>query len=105
MLITKFNKLTSSLYELAVVLYMFCLIDTCKLLVTARVRLQNETMRDFFLPIQGKDVFEAFYKKDLAKRLLLGKSASIDAEKSMISKVNDEVFFSTTYMHSELTVT
>lgn len=36
---------------------------------------------------QGKDVFEAFYKKDLAKRLLLGKSASIDAEKSMISKV------------------
>jgi hypothetical protein len=37
--------------------------------------------------IQGKDVFEAFYKKDLAKRLLLGKSASIDAEKSMISKV------------------
>ncbi|KAI3510599.1 hypothetical protein L1887_17719 [Cichorium endivia] len=37
--------------------------------------------------IQGKDVFEAFYKKVLAKRLLLGKSASIDAEKSMISKV------------------
>ena len=37
--------------------------------------------------IQGKDVFEAFYKKDLAKRLLLGKSASIDAEKSMITKV------------------
>ncbi|KAK4361340.1 hypothetical protein RND71_020292 [Anisodus tanguticus] len=35
---------------------------------------------------KGKDVFEAFYKKDLAKRLLLGKSASIDAEKSMISK-------------------
>ena len=37
--------------------------------------------------MQGKDVFEAFYKKDLAKRLLLGKSASIDAEKSMITKV------------------
>ena len=33
-------------------------------------------------------MFEAFYKKDLAKRLLLGKSASIDAEKSMISKVD-----------------
>ena len=33
-------------------------------------------------------MFEAFYKKDLAKRLLLGKSASIDAEKSMISKVS-----------------
>ena len=31
--------------------------------------------------LQGKDVFEAFYKKDLAKRLLLGRSASNDAEK------------------------
>ena len=37
--------------------------------------------------IQGKDVFEAFYKKDLAKRLLVGKSASVDAEKSMLSKL------------------
>eukprot|EP00879_Flechtneria_rotunda_P031663 GHRR01034612.1.p1 GENE.GHRR01034612.1~~GHRR01034612.1.p1 ORF type:complete len:688 (+),score=269.23 GHRR01034612.1:951-3014(+) len=37
--------------------------------------------------IQGKDVFEAFYKKDLAKRLLLGRSASMDAEKLMISKL------------------
>lgn len=36
---------------------------------------------------QGKDVFEAFYKKDLAKRLLLGKSASVDAEKAMIAKL------------------
>ena len=35
----------------------------------------------------GKDVFEAFYKKDLAKRLLLGRSASVDAEKSMLSKL------------------
>lgn len=35
----------------------------------------------------GKDVFEAFYKKDLAKRLLVGKSASVDAEKSMLSKL------------------
>lgn len=40
--------------------------------------------------LQGKDVFEAFYKKDLAKRLLLGKSASIDAEKSMINKLKAE---------------
>ncbi|KAL2503596.1 Aldehyde dehydrogenase family 3 member H1 [Abeliophyllum distichum] len=36
--------------------------------------------------MSGKDVFEAFYKKDFAKRLLLGKSASIDAENSMITK-------------------
>jgi hypothetical protein len=37
--------------------------------------------------IQGKDVFEAFYKKDLAKRLLLNRSASVDAEKAMIAKL------------------
>eukprot|EP00976_Prorocentrum_cordatum_P068315 1179085-Prorocentrum_minimum.AAC.6 len=43
-----------------------------------------------FRYIQGKDVFEAFYKKDLAKRLLLGKSASIDAERSMITKLKTE---------------
>uniref|UniRef100_A0A665W8T8 Cullin 4A n=1 Tax=Echeneis naucrates TaxID=173247 RepID=A0A665W8T8_ECHNA len=39
---------------------------------------------------KGKDVFEAFYKKDLAKRLLVGKSASVDAEKSMLSKLKHE---------------
>jgi len=38
----------------------------------------------------GKDVFEAFYKKDLAKRLLLSRSASVDAEKSMLSKLKTE---------------
>jgi cullin-4 len=43
-----------------------------------------------FRYISGKDVFEAFYKKDLAKRLLLGKSSSIDAEKSTISKLKTE---------------
>ena len=40
--------------------------------------------------LQGKDVFEAFFKKDLAKRLLLNKSASIDAEKAIISKLKQE---------------
>eukprot|EP00698_Gefionella_okellyi_P004130 TRINITY_DN13866_c0_g1_i1.p1 TRINITY_DN13866_c0_g1~~TRINITY_DN13866_c0_g1_i1.p1 ORF type:complete len:812 (+),score=199.83 TRINITY_DN13866_c0_g1_i1:196-2436(+) len=40
--------------------------------------------------IHGKDVFEAFYKKDLAKRLLLGKSASFDAEKAMITRLKTE---------------
>ena len=50
--------------------------------------LYNNLIASFiFHHLQGKDVFEAFYKKDLAKRLLLGKSASIDAEKSMITKV------------------
>jgi len=43
-----------------------------------------------FRYINGKDVFEAFYKKDLAKRLLLGRSASIDAEKLMITKLKAE---------------
>lgn len=43
-----------------------------------------------FRYIQGKDVFEAFYKKDLAKRLLLGRFASIDAEKASISKLKAE---------------
>ena len=42
-----------------------------------------------FRYVDGKDLFEAFYKKDLSKRLLLGKSASIDAEKSMISKARN----------------
>ena len=40
--------------------------------------------------IQGKDIFEAFYKKYLAKRLLLGKSGSEDTEKAMISKLKQE---------------
>ena len=43
-----------------------------------------------FRCIHGKDVFEAFYKKDLAKRLLLGKSASTDAEKAMVGRLKAE---------------
>jgi cullin 4 len=39
---------------------------------------------------QGKDVFEAFYKKDLARRLLLGRSSSMDGEKSAVSKLKAE---------------
>jgi len=37
--------------------------------------------------IQEKDVFERYYKQHLAKRLLLGRSVSDDAERSMISKL------------------
>ncbi|ORX87608.1 ubiquitin-protein ligase, Cullin 4 [Anaeromyces robustus] len=41
--------------------------------------------------INGKDIFEAYYKKDLSKRLLLfSKSINIDLEKSMIAKLKDE---------------
>ncbi|CAE1256582.1 CUL4 [Acanthosepion pharaonis] len=42
------------------------------------------------LSLSCKDMFEAFYKKDLAKRLIVGKSASVDAEKSMLSKLKQE---------------
>ncbi|KAI8577434.1 hypothetical protein K450DRAFT_252413 [Umbelopsis ramanniana AG] len=70
--------------------------------VDSRLRSGNKTATDeeleslldrvliLFRFIHGKDVFEAFYKRDLAKRLLLGKSASIDAEKSMLSKMKTE---------------
>ncbi|KAG2378507.1 hypothetical protein C9374_008146 [Naegleria lovaniensis] len=40
--------------------------------------------------IHGKDIFEAFYKKDLAKRLLLGRCSSYDAERIMIAKLKTE---------------
>ena len=36
---------------------------------------------------QGKDVFEAFYKSHLAKRLLLMRSASDDLERSVLLKL------------------
>jgi len=37
--------------------------------------------------IQEKDVFEKYYKQHLAKRLLLGRSVSDDAERGMIAKL------------------
>ena len=40
--------------------------------------------------MQGKDVFEAFYKRILSRRLLMGRSASMDAEKLCISKIKAE---------------
>ena len=40
--------------------------------------------------LQGKDVFEAFYKRILSRRLLMGRSASMDAEKLCISKIKAE---------------
>ena len=40
--------------------------------------------------IRGKDFFEAFYKKDFAKRLLVGKSTLVDAEKAMLSQLKQE---------------
>ncbi|KAK4225541.1 putative cullin [Podospora fimiseda] len=51
---------------------------------------QLDAALELFRFIEGKDIFEAFYKKDLARRLLLGRSASQDAERSMISKLKSE---------------
>ncbi len=39
---------------------------------------------------QEKDMFEAFYKKHLSKRLLLGKCMSVDLERNMLSKLKTE---------------
>ena len=41
--------------------------------------------------LQDKDIFETYYKKHLCKRLLLGKSQSIDVEKQMISRMKIEL--------------
>ncbi|KAL1960083.1 hypothetical protein VTO42DRAFT_255 [Malbranchea cinnamomea] len=41
--------------------------------------------------IRDKDHFETYYKKHLARRLLLKRSASMDAERQMISKMKMEV--------------
>jgi hypothetical protein len=48
---------------------------------------QLEEALALFRLVHGKDIFEAFYGKTLAKRLLLEKSASVDAEKSMLFKL------------------
>ena len=42
-----------------------------------------------------KDVFRAFYHRALAKRLLLGRSASDDAEKAMLKKLKEGAYLST----------
>ena len=48
---------------------------------------QLDQVLDLFRFVHGKAVFEAFYKRDLARRLLLGRSSSADAEKSMLSRL------------------
>ncbi|CAD6586280.1 MAG: Cullin-4 [Cyphobasidiales sp. Tagirdzhanova-0007] len=70
--------------------------------IDAKMRAGNRAMADeelektfrsvltLFRYCQGKDIFEAFYKKDFAKRLLLNRSASSDAEKSMLLKLKEE---------------
>lgn len=43
-----------------------------------------------FVPLAAKDVFEAFYKKDLAKRLLWNRVVSMDIEKQVCSLLKAE---------------
>eukprot|EP01084_Bolivina_argentea_P099562 178960_1 len=55
---------------------------------------EMETVLDqimvLFKHLSSKDTFDAFYKRELGKRLLLGRSASFDLEMSMIAKLKAE---------------
>lgn len=51
---------------------------------------QLDQALELFRFIEGKDTFEAFYKRDLARRLLMSRSASQDAERSMLTKLRGE---------------
>ncbi|MCJ1393541.1 hypothetical protein MMC18_006416 [Xylographa bjoerkii] len=51
---------------------------------------QLDQVLDMFRFVHGKAVFEAFYKKDLARRLLMQRSASADAEKNMLDRLSSE---------------
>ncbi|RCI09189.1 hypothetical protein L249_1461 [Ophiocordyceps polyrhachis-furcata BCC 54312] len=51
---------------------------------------QLDQALELFRFVEGKDAFEAFYKKDLARRLLLGRSASQDAERNMLTRLRGE---------------
>ncbi len=53
----------------------------------AEISKQLDQVLDLFRFVHGKAVFEAFYKKDLARRLLMGRSASAEAEKSMLTRL------------------
>lgn len=54
------------------------------------INIQLDQVLDLFRFVSGKAVFEAFYKKDLARRLLMGRSASADAERSMLTRLKTE---------------
>ena len=51
---------------------------------------QLDQALELFRFVRGKAAFEAFYKKDLARRLLMGRSASQDAERNMLAKLRGE---------------
>jgi len=51
---------------------------------------QLDQVLDLFRFLHGKAVFEAFYKKDLAKRLLMGRSADEEKERGMLARLKTE---------------
>lgn len=53
----------------------------------AEINQKLDQVLDLFRFVHGKAVFEAFYKNDLARRLLMGRSASDEAEKSMLARL------------------
>jgi cullin-4 len=57
--------------------------------VDAQLDRELDRVLELFRFIEGKAVFEAFYKKDLARRLLLGRSASADAEQNMLTRLKN----------------
>jgi cullin-4 len=64
---------------------------------------QLDQVLDLFRFVHGKAVFEAFYKKDLARRLLMGRSASADAERSMLSRLKTGKAFCCSFLSLMLT--
>ena len=58
----------------------------------AHISRELDQVLDMFRFVHGKAVFEAFYKRDLARRLLMGRSASSDAEKSMLTRLRSGMF-------------
>ena len=54
------------------------------------VELSLERAMSLFRYVHEKDVFEKYYKQHLARRLLLARSVSDDAERQMISKLKRE---------------
>lgn len=72
--------------------YLSLLLD--KKLKKGKNQIEDDNSDDFFdkvimifRHVQDKDVFERYYKIHLAKRLLSGRSASDDSEKSFLSKL------------------
>ena len=53
----------------------------CLVIDDSQLEKKLDEVMSIFRFIHGKDVFEKFYKNDLAKRLLHNRSASDDAEK------------------------